>query len=76
MEDRPGTVVKSSHWCQEVLGLSSLSAIIADVRLEKSSPRPHLVWELPAEGLSFFFILDYSDMSERFCSIAIANVCH
>jgi hypothetical protein len=42
LEDRPGAVVKSSHWCQEVLGSSGISAIIAGVRLsrENSPPNP------------------------------------
>jgi hypothetical protein len=39
-EDRAGVVVKSSHWCQEVLGSSSLSAIIAGVRLARENPPP------------------------------------
>jgi hypothetical protein len=38
VEDRPGAVVKSSHWCQEVLGSSSLSAIVARVRLAWENP--------------------------------------
>jgi hypothetical protein len=39
-DDSPGAVVKSSHWCQEVLGSSGLFAIIAGVRLAPENPPP------------------------------------
>jgi hypothetical protein len=39
-DDSPGAVVKSSHWCQEVLGSSRLFAIIAGVRLAPENPPP------------------------------------
>jgi hypothetical protein len=41
LENRPDAVVKSSHQCQEVLGLSGLSAIIAGVRLARENPPPY-----------------------------------